>query len=1013
MLWKYCFCLLLISCSLWADVYAEPGENDSLQQLLQKANTDKDKAILLNKIAENYVIVRDSTGLAYAQQALNLAIQHQFTEQEADARYYLGLAYSNTVFDEVRADAHFHHATELYIKLGKPEKLGVTYQNHAMLKRSIQQFDSALYLFEKAKDLYIDLSDSTRLSFVLFNTGITYYDIYNNARALEYYFEALKIAQKGNDKKTISQIYNSIAISFTEEGNMEKAYEYHQAAINMEGELGNPVSQAISLTNLGILYKKNFKMDLAYESYHQALKIFQEQDMVVGQAFVYHNIGAAYLQDQNYEEAISNLHKSIELSYRIDNKKVLVTNFISIAEANYAIEQIQEAAKYANQALELATQLKLNQDLYQAYLIASKIEKKKNNLALALAHYEKYTAYKDSVFNLENKEKVNEIHTKYETEKKEQEIALLNKDKALQSSELRRKTLLQNTLFGAFASLLVLGGFGYRSFKTKQENKRKLLAEQLKLERLEAERLAELDQMKSQFFSNIAHEFRTPLTLILGPAEQIEEDPDPVTVGKNIPLIRRSAHKLLNLINQLLDLSKLEDGKLRLSLQNMDAVAFIRGITYSFESLALEKDIKLAFHTESENLVMGLDPDRSDKIFFNLLSNAFKFTPIGGSVEVEVNKINDAAGGPPLIEIKVKDSGIGIAPENIGQLFNRFFQINENQQAEGGTGIGLALTKELVELHQGEISVSSTKGKGSVFTVRLPLVPDDHPSFIKSGEATESSRQVQPATVIDKLPEVMLNDQQPEILIVEDNPDVRAYLKDCLIGDYKVVEARNGKEGLEIASLNIPDLVISDVMMPEMDGYQFCQALKKNELTNHIPLIMLTAKSSMDHKLEGLEQGADDYLAKPFHRKELLIRMKNLIKNRRKLQQKYSLQVSGSTILAPDNPPSEEDPFINKLRQVLDEHLDQEDFGIDTLCQEVGISRTQLHRKLKALTDLSTSRFIRLHKLQKAVELLKSQQYNISEVSYMTGFSSPSYFSQCFQEELHYAPSELQKKNSV
>jgi len=531
---------------------------------------------------------------------------------------------------------------------------------------------------------------------------------------------------------------------------------------------------------------------------------------------------------------------------------------------------------------------------------------------------------------------------------------------------------------------------------------------------------AEIAQLKSRFFTNISHEFKTPLTLILGPAEKLLTESQTDDILKQAGLIKRNSIRLLGLINQLLDLSKLEAGKLKLEASLSNIVSFVKGVTQSFESLAEQKDIKLKVVAEKENIGIYFDKDKMLKILSNLLSNALKFTPEDGLIEISINETKKLPNAG-FIEIKVRDTGIGIPEEELPKLFERFYQVETSQMKKyGGTGIGLALTKELVELHRGFINVTSIPGEGSEFTIELPPgidhINEDEIIEEKEFESAVILNEVKNLSEFDiadssaQVPQndIELTEDKMIILVVEDNTDVREFIKDSLGDEFVIAEAANGEQGIRKAEKIIPDLIISDITMPKMDGDELTRILKNNEKTSHIPIILLTAKSGQESKLEGLETGADDYLTKPFDTKELLIRIKNLINVRRKLQEKF-----GSRDFVPPKRDEErklsnlEEKFVSKVLEVIKNHLSEEDFSIEQFGKEVGMSRVQLHRKLKALSGKSASLYLRSVRLNKAKKMIEEQKGNVSEIAYSVGFSSPQYFARCFKEEFGFPPSDL------
>jgi len=566
-----------------------------------------------------------------------------------------------------------------------------------------------------------------------------------------------------------------------------------------------------------------------------------------------------------------------------------------------------------------------------------------------------------------------------------------------------------NWAYISYGLVFILTLYGLRRY----ELNRVKLKDKIKMDEAVFKEKEETDKMKSRFFANISHEFRTPLTLILGPAEKINSQTSN-NIIKDSGIIRRNSKRLLQLVNQLLDLSKLEAGKLKLEASKNNIVSFVKGIALSFESLSEEKDISLKIIPSKEYIESYFDKEKMIKILSNILSNSFKFTQTDGTITVSIieNENN--------VEIKIRDTGIGISHEEIPKLFDRFYQVDSSINREyEGTGIGLALTKELVELHHGNISVESELGQWTEFTISLPLGKD----HLKDDEVSTKEKQDKPEMLIDEKKYLLskntnedlienselsyLKDDKTIILIVEDNYDMREYIKESLDSSYIIEEAVNGEQGLRKAVKIIPDLIISDMMMPKMDGNEMTKILKNDEKTSHIPIIILTARSGQENKLEGLQTGADDYLTKPFDIKELQIRIENLIKIRKKLQEKFS-RIENKTPKAEEKKLSSVDEkFMFKVMDIIEKHISEEDFNIEDFCSEVAMSRTQLHRKLKALTGKSASIYIRSVKLANAKKMIENQKGNISEIAYSVGFSSPAYFTKCFKEEFGYPPSAI------
>lgn len=541
----------------------------------------------------------------------------------------------------------------------------------------------------------------------------------------------------------------------------------------------------------------------------------------------------------------------------------------------------------------------------------------------------------------------------------------------------------------------------------------------------QAKKLHMADQMKIRFFTNISHEFRTPLTLILSPLDKLFADIPPNDSSRMLyTIIKRNTLRLVNLINQFLDISRVEAGVLKLVVTKGDIVEYISRIAHLYNFTAQQKSINYNIHMQSEPWLCYFDGDKIEKILYNLISNAFKNTPSGGEIDVFVEKIysktcdhsnvqsvtNESI--PEYLRIRVKDTGTGIHEEQLKNIFKRFYQVEGSRQTSHGVGIGLSLTKDLVNIHKGEIDVASKPGEGTEFCVVLPV----NEQFFQKHEkvnAQPSHDELKPELIaLDEqyddaasdLAEFGKRSDKPCILIVEDNKDVRLYLENSMKDQFFVILAANGEDGLKKAQKYLPDIIISDVMMPVMDGFEFCEKVKKDMLTCHIPLILLTAKATSTDKLEGIEIGADAYITKPFEIDILKATVSQLMETRKKLYDKYRqellLQPMDIQIVSAD------EKLLSRIIKVLNENLSDPNFGVEQLGKEVGLSRTHLYRKIKELTGQTAIEFIRNTRLQVAARLLTQNKVYVSEVTYMCGFKELSYFRKVFKEVYGMSPNE-------
>ena len=560
---------------------------------------------------------------------------------------------------------------------------------------------------------------------------------------------------------------------------------------------------------------------------------------------------------------------------------------------------------------------------------------------------------------------------------------------------------------------------GYRSNLLKSE-KNEVIQENLKAQQtifenqMRTEQLEEMDQLKTRLYTNITHEFRTPLTVIMGINNELLETNQKLNIAEtkkdkifqNQQLIQRNSQNLLNLVNQLLGLSKADNQQLELQLVQGDIIPFLNYLTESFYSKAKEKNIRLVFYTELRNLIMDYDEQKMQHIVYNLLSNALKFTAENGKIVMHASLME--GGDDKALQIKVSDTGIGISQEKLPHIFDRFYQVDDSQtRHHEGSGIGLSLTKEIVKLMDGQISVESMKEEGTVFTVLLPVKttaaiqtkPKDYhlPKTLASSDKELLSNEIK----------VLAFDDKPSVLIVEDNKDVSNYLKQILENTYQITEVINGEVGISTAIETIPDLIISDVMMPIKDGYQLTETLKKDRRTSHIPIILLTAKATQGDKVEGLKQGADAYLHKPFDKEELLIRVQRLLENRLALRKHYTAKYSSDPTEKQSQLPKHEEreeQFLDQLNEIILKDIKNSRLNLDCLSKKLGISQSQLYRKLKALTGDTPNTFIRNIRLHKSLLLLQETELNISEIGYEVGFTNPSYFSKSFNKKYGKSP---------
>ena len=543
------------------------------------------------------------------------------------------------------------------------------------------------------------------------------------------------------------------------------------------------------------------------------------------------------------------------------------------------------------------------------------------------------------------------------------------------------------------------------------------LRQDLLLEYRESERNKEDNSAKLQFFTNISHEFRTPLTLILGPLQQILLNYNgPNAMYKKLLVIESSANHLLKLINRLMDFRKFENNQFILETAEGNIVKYIKEIFLSFTEFAKDGDYKYTFESSDEEILVYFDRFKLERVFYNLISNAFRYTPIGGEIAVKIRKEEGQ------IFIEVEDTGIGIAKEHVDKIFDLFFEIpahnNEQINYNKGTGIGLSIVKNIINLHKGTITVENKTTKGVVFKVKM-LLGRNHlldkeilKDFKISDDLEQYTSQLNPAEIVqeDDLNDLENTEDKLTVLIVEDHKILRSFMKNLLKEDYNVITAENGAIGLKKALKFIPDLIVSDVIMPEMVGTELCSKIKENIKTSHIPVILLTSRSSLIYKIEGLESGADDYISKPFNLVEFKLRIKNLLISKQRLKTKFSSEdnFTPSEIVVS----SLDEQLLKKAFKVVEENISNEQFDIPFFCSELGVSRTMLFTKIKAWTNFTPNEFIHEIRMKRAAQLLEQNKINISQISYKVGFNNPKYFSKCFQKKFGETPTQYLNKFS-
>lgn len=964
--------LLIISNVLFTSFHAiaQNASLDSLKTQLTHAHHDSSRASIFLKISQLFLFQQPDSAITYADKALHLVNNHSYNTITAQAYRQIGIGHAVKSNYKI-ALINFRLSIEAWNAINYQQNVASAYVNMGNCFQRLALGDSAIDAYLKALSIYEKLDYATGIAAACNGVGLVYEEKEDWPQALKYYQRALDLREKHGPENRLFHSYNRLGNVYEKQDSLDLAFEYQQKALANSQQFNHGPGISTAYSTLGNIFLKKKELKKAEEHYQKALEGYLKRGEKYFIGFVYNNLAKTSQASGNTSNTIKFTKKCIDIALEINSFSLLAEAYKLQTEA-YVYQQDYERAFQAQTS---------------------------------------YQSFNDSLQNKAQQEVIAKLEAQYENTR-------LSRENQLKKEELAREQQLRTgMIIGTIAVLIFLFALFF-SYKSRQGARKKAAELELQLQANKAQRLEEIDRIKSHFFANISHEFRTPLTLILGPINRFISQGFQPKDQTYFHLIKRNGERLLNLINQLLDLSKLESGKISLVFEEGDIIAFLKSLAYSFHSLAEEKLISYQMSFPSYPIYTHFDKDKLEKIITNLLSNAFKYTPEGGSVELRIeargvrgevlgvsNEVSDegktnALSSDSSLLITIKDTGIGISEEQLPHIFDRFYQVKSSEFV--GTGIGLALTKELVNLYSGNIEVESKAEMGSIFKVSIPIELSGEHSIVFTPEPLETQMIAQGQQPALETPPAIQSTERPILLITEDHQDVRAFIKDGLQEEYHIIEAENGLIAWNLATKELPDLIISDIMMPEMDGIELARKLKQDERTSHIPLILLTAKGSTESKIEGLQIGADDYLPKPFNEQELHIRIRNLIEQRKKLREVYSQELKLGPKTLKLN--SVDEKFMQKVNATIEEYLSNEHFGVEDLSREMNMSRSQLHRKLKALIDKTPSSLIRTFRLQYAQNLIEQNVATISEISYMAGFSSPAYFSKCYKDHFGNTP---------
>lgn len=882
----------------------------------------------------------------------------------------------------------------------------ISYKELGKILREKGNFFESIEIHKQGLDKALQIKDTIQIVQALNSIATNYRRMGILDEAADYHYQALSFCDAYEDKESDLARKNRV-VSLNGIGNIlmtmqnyERADSVLRQALAGERSIGSDLGQAINYANLGSIFEAREQMDTALYYYRQSMKFNQRAHSDLGIALCYGHFGRLYEKSGDLDKALLEYRHAYDISSSLDDVWHWLESCLSIARVYISMGKLDIAANYLHDAEKAANEINSLEYIAEVYRLEYLMSLKTNNVNKALHYYILSRQYSDSVTNEKNLLQMQNTRINYERELKNIEIGKMQKD--LQIERAQRRTHAVGFLIFFIITCLIIALLVYINRLRSQKNRI----------------IRQTEKMRSTFFTNITHEFRTPLTVIQATAQELVRDNEPDSITyQNAKAILRHESRLLNLINQILEVAKMDFTAVKSAQwRHGDIVEFISVLCEGMNSFAAEKRIDIVYSPKEKHVEMDFIPDYVQKIISNLLSNAIKFSGNDSSVYI-VSRTKDSK-----FQIIVSDTGIGMSSKQKENIFIPFYQVSENF-ANSGSGIGLSVVKIAVEKMNGNIEVHSALGKGSVFIVTLPMSRNesdveifDIEGYFKNDSFEKSDKEgncIQQTNSGDTVPE----DDIPRVLIVEDTQEVARYMMRQLNPKYHYIFATNGREGLDKAIQMVPDIIISDVMMPCMNGFELCKEIRKSELLNHIPVIMVTAKATHEDRIHGLECGADDYIEKPFHADELNVRVEKLLEQRRALQKKFSkviqekTSVEGETSVESETPViSEVDKnFIMKVTDAVKLQISEGKIDYNLLASTLCISRAQLNRKIKAITGETTTDLILKIKISYAKNLLDKTDKSIFEIAMDCGMDSDSYFCTLFKKATGLTP--LQYRN--
>ncbi len=879
----------------------------------------------------------------------------------------------------------------------------ISYRELGRIFRDKSRFIESIEIHKKGLEKAVEIKDTIQVVQALNNIATNYRRMGILDEAAVYHYQALSICDAYGDKESDVARKNRV-ISLNGIGNIhmtmqnyEKADSVLRQALSGEHSLGSDLGQAINYANLGSIFEAREQMDSALYYYHQSMRFNQQAHSELGIALCHGHFGRLYEKSGDLDSALIEYRHAYDISSSSNDVWHWLESCLSIARVNIAKGNLGIAANYLYKAEKAANEINSLEHIAEAYRLEYLMSLKTGNINKALDYYILSQQYSDSVNNEKNLVQMQNTRINYERELKKTEISQMQKE--FDAERVQRRIFFIGLIVFLIIACIVIIMLVYINRLRSQKNRL----------------IRQSEKMRAAFFTNITHEFRTPLTVIQAAAQELidETEPDSLT-HHNASAILRHESRLLNLINQILDVAKMESTVVKASQwRHGDIVEFISTLCEGLKSFAAEKGIKIIYAPREKYTEMDFIPDYVQKIICNLVSNAIKFSEKNSSVYI-VSRVSDSK-----IQIIVSDAGIGMSPIQKKNIFTPFYQASDNS-VNAGSGIGLSVVKIAVEKMNGHIEVHSVIGEGSMFVVTLPVARKetdvktfDLAEYFKndSFSKTEKTCSCLPETNSD---DTLQEDDVTRVLIIEDTPEVARYIMRQLNPKYHYIFATNGCEGLEKAIQTVPDIIITDIMMPCMNGFELCKAIRESELLNHIPVIMVTAKATHEDRMSGLESGADAYIEKPFHADELNVRVEKLLEQRLALQNKYSKVIYEKTSREEDTSviTDQDKNFLTKVTDAVKSQISDGKIDYNLLASALCLSRAQLNRKIKAITGETTTNLILKIKISLAKNLLDNTDKSIIEIAMDCGMDSDSYFCTVFKKATGLTPSQYRNRNN-